>query len=148
MWDIEVQYAVEATGLPDARAIRRWLGAVLQGRRERAEVVVRITDREEITRLNREYRQRDKPTNVLSFPSQLPAELGLALLGDIVICAEVVVEEARAQGKSVQAHWAHMVVHGGLHLLGYDHMEEQEAQRMEGLERELLASLGFPDPYE
>lgn len=147
--DLDVQYTVsEDDGEPPSPvAIRGWVEAVLQGRRDEAELTIRIVDTDEIQRLNRNYRHQDKPTNVLSFPFEAPTGVDLPLLGDVVICAAVVMREAHAQGKSEQAHWAHMVVHGVLHLLGYDHMEEQEAGEMEGLEAEILQRLGIADPY-
>ncbi len=101
-----------------------------------------------MTDLNGRYRDKPQPTNVLSFPSELPDELALPLLGDIVICAPVVNREAEQQGKSPAAHWAHMAVHGTLHLLGYDHIENEDAQRMESLETRILARMGLPCPYE
>ncbi len=112
------------------------------------ELSVRVVDREEMRELNARYRQRDKPTNVLSFPVDLPPGVNAPLLGDIVLCAPVVRDEAHAQGKSLQAHWDHMLVHGILHLLGYDHESEHDATVMEALERRALASLGWPCPYE
>src|SRR5690606_24067449 len=94
------------------------------------------------------YRHQDKPTNVLSFPADIPAELNLPLLGDLVICAPVVEREAMEQRKTLEAHWAHMVVHGTLHLVGYDHITEPEAEEMESLETKILTGMGFPPPYE
>jgi len=108
---------------------------------------VRIVDEAEITALNRQYRGKDGATNVLSFPFEAMAGVETGQLGDVVICAPVVAAEAVTQGKSLQAHWAHIVMHGVLHLLGYDHHRDAEAQEMEALETRLLASLGFPDPY-
>jgi probable rRNA maturation factor len=105
-------------------------------------------DEEESRSLNRDYRGKDRPTNVLSFPSSAPAFVGTDLLGDLVICVPVVRREAVEQGKGERAHWAHMVVHGVLHLLGHDHQNSAERLVMERLEKEILASLGFPDPYE
>lgn len=148
MMDLDLQVVTEADGIPDEAAIRRWLEAALAGRREEAQLTVRITDAAEITELNREYRGKDRPTNVLSFPFEAPPGVALPLLGDIVICAQVVADEAQQQGKPLEAHWAHMVIHGTLHLLGYDHIEEAEAAEMEGLEIELLAGLGYANPYE
>lgn len=145
--DLDVQYAVPAEGLPSAGEIRLWVLAALAERRQDVDMTVRITDTEEITALNSTYRQQNKATNVLSFPMDIPEELGLSALGDVVICAEVVAREAQEQSKSNQAHWAHMVVHGTLHLLGYDHIEEDEAEEMEALECQLLQQLGFADPY-
>ena len=106
-----------------------------------------MVDTEEMATLNRAYRGKEGPTNVLSFPYDLPPEAGLALLGDIVICAPVVAREAREQGKTLDAHWAHMTVHGALHLLGYDHIDEHEAAAMEALETDILARLDYPCPY-
>lgn len=145
---LEVQRVVEDDGIPGAMQFQSWAEAALNGRLDQAELVVRIVDREESRQLNREYRGKDKPTNVLSFPFEAPAVLESDLLGDLVICAPVVTEEALAQDKLPQAHWAHLLVHGVLHLLGFDHINEQEAEVMEGLEVAILESLGFPDPYQ
>nr|WP_275099954.1 rRNA maturation RNase YbeY [Sedimenticola hydrogenitrophicus] len=125
-----------------------WAEAALHGRLERAELVVRIVDREESRQLNREYRGKDSPTNVLSFPFEAPAVVANDLLGDLVICAPLVAEEAAEQGKPLEAHWAHLLVHGVLHLLGFDHINDPEAETMEGLEVEILESLGYSDPYQ
>jgi probable rRNA maturation factor len=110
-------------------------------------LTLRLVDRDESRALNLRYRGQDKPTNVLSFPAGLPCGLDLPLLGDIVICAPLVGEEAEKQHKSLQSHWAHLVIHGVLHLLGHDHQDEKEAVDMEAIEVDLLASLGFSDPY-
>lgn len=112
------------------------------------EVSLRFVDDETIRELNRDYRGKDKPTNVLSFPFEAPPGVPTTLLGDLVICAPVVAAEAAEQGKPLTAHWAHMVVHGVLHLLGYDHIDDADAEIMEGLEVEILAGLGVPNPYE
>ncbi len=145
---VEVQRVV-AEG-PDAAEIRRWVAAALaaEGRDGDAELTVRIVDEAEITELNRRYRGKDRPTNVLSFPFEAPPEVETDLLGDLVIAAPVVRREAVAQGKAETAHWAHLVVHGTLHLLGHDHQTEAEAERMEAREVAILAGLGFPDPYQ
>ncbi|HEY9149060.1 MAG TPA: rRNA maturation RNase YbeY [Gammaproteobacteria bacterium] len=148
MIDLDLQVAVDAPELPDETAIRRWVEAALAGRRDEAQLTVRITDEAEISELNRSYRGKDKPTNVLSFPFEAPPGVELPLLGDIIVCAAVVAREALEQGKPPEAHWAHMVIHGTLHLLGYDHIEEAEAAEMEGLEIKLLAGLGYANPYE
>src|SRR5690606_500913 len=111
------------------------------------ELSIRIVDRDEIQALNAQYRHKNTPTNVLSFPCELPPAVDVPLLGDIVICAQVVQEEAAAQHKAELSHWAHMVVHGTLHLLGYDHMDDAEANEMESLEIEILNTLGFANPY-
>jgi probable rRNA maturation factor len=111
------------------------------------ELTIRLVDEEESRALNSQYRGKDKPTNVLSFPFEAPAQIELDLLGDLVICAPVVGKEAKEQEKPELSHWAHMVVHGTLHLLGYDHTEDQEADEMEAIEVSILSKLGFPDPY-
>jgi len=148
---VDVQLATETGDVPSSERIRDWAAAALE-ERVTAELTVRIVDESEGQTLNRRYRDQDRPTNVLSFPSDLPVgmpaeEMG-DLLGDVVICAPVVAQEAREQGKAPEAHWAHLVVHGVLHLLGYDHEEPDQAARMEARERVVLAGLGFPDPYD
>ena len=149
---LDVQYALQGEGIPPASAFRVWTDAALADLGGDAELVIRVVDEAESRALNREYRGKDKPTNVLSFPFEAPPgvpaeELG-DLLGDLVMCAPVIIREASEQGKSPQSHWAHMTVHGTLHLLGYDHQTDQEAGRMEALETRILAELGFPCPYE
>ncbi|MCW8907196.1 MAG: rRNA maturation RNase YbeY [Sedimenticola sp.] len=145
---LEIQRVIEVPDLPPTLQFQTWVEAALQGRRDEAELVIRIVDREESRSLNSQYRGKDRPTNVLSFASELPPEVESGLLGDLVICAPLVAEEARAQGKILQEHWAHLVVHGVLHLLGYDHQHEQEAEEMEGLEAGILARQGISDPYQ
>lgn len=150
--DVDLQRACEAD-VPDEEQIHLWALKTLVSTNYSfdAEITVRIVDAETIQQLNSHYRHKDKATNVLSFPFEIP--LGLSredvggLLGDLVICADIVDEEAALQGKSKQAHWAHMVIHGCLHLLGYDHIKEQEAIKMEALEIDLLSSLGYANPY-
>ncbi len=145
---LEIQRAAGDDGaVPDDDTFRRWVATALEGHPEPVELVIRVVDEAESRELNRTYRGKDKPTNVLSFPFEAPPEVPLPLLGDLVICAPVVSREAREQGKSPQSHWAHMVIHGLLHLIGYDHQTDEEAQSMESRERELLARLHFPDPY-
>ncbi len=146
---LDVQYAVQdADGEPPStEALSSWVSAALNDRLDEAELTIRIVDVDEIQSLNRDYRHKDAPTNVLSFPFEAPPGVELPLLGDVIICAQVVRDEARAQGKAEIAHWAHMVVHGVLHLLGYDHLEDDEAEEMEALEVEILQQLGFADPY-
>jgi probable rRNA maturation factor len=136
--------------VPSEDDLRRWIAAALASRttRDDTEISVRLVDIPEMAGLNRAYRGKPGPTNVLSFPADLPAELALPLLGDIVICAPVVREEAQSQHKALAAHWAHMAVHGTLHLLGYDHIEERDALAMEALESAILADLSYPCPYQ
>jgi probable rRNA maturation factor len=144
---IDIQYAIATEGVPDAEQLRHWLQQALADRAQRAELSVRIVDEAEIIALNHRYRGKEYATNVLSFPYEAMPGVESSLLGDIVVCAPVVAREALEQGKAAEAHWAHMVIHGVLHLLGYDHHEAADAERMERLETRLLARLGFPDPY-
>lgn len=144
--ELDIQVASALRPLPSDEDLQRWVEAALAGRGS-GELTLRIVDEDEISDLNQRYRHKDGPTNVLSFPFEAPPGLSLDLLGDIVVCAPVVVREADAQGKTPEAHWCHLVVHGVLHLLGYDHLQPSEASVMEGLEIEILASLGYPDPY-
>jgi len=145
---IDVQYAVNADGIPAPESLRHWVDCALHDRRPAAELAVRIVDEAEMTALNRQFRGKDGVTNVLSFPFAGMPGVNTEQLGDIVICAPVVVAEAVTQGKSLEAHWAHIVIHGVLHLLGHEHHREDEAQRMEAREIGLLATLGYPDPYQ
>jgi probable rRNA maturation factor len=141
-----LQNASSAEHVPDAADFEKWLEVALQELPE-AILTIRIVDEEESADLNQRYRQKIGATNVLSFPADLPEEIDLPLLGDLVICAPLVQAEAAVQGKPVAAHWAHLVIHGSLHLLGYDHIETAEAEEMESLEIRLLQQLGLPNPY-
>ncbi|GIX22331.1 MAG: hypothetical protein KatS3mg121_1114 [Gammaproteobacteria bacterium] len=145
-----LQLAVRrARGLPAApprHRLLRWARAAWRDPRP-GEVAVKLVGEAESQALNARYRGRDRPTNVLAFGLDPPDALGLPRMGDLVICVPVVLREAAEQGKSAEAHFAHMVVHGLLHLQGYDHIEEAERLEMEALERHILADLGFPDPY-
>ena len=142
---VSVQYAVPRRGLPSAARLRRWASAALAS--APGEVTLRIVDAGEGLALNRQYRGRDYATNVLSFPVPELPDGTRPIRGDLVLCAPVIAREAKEQGKAPDAHWAHMVIHGCLHLRGYDHEEREEAEEMEALERRLLAGLGYPDPY-
>ncbi len=145
---IDLQIACEQeSGLPTAEQIEQWATAAVQPQSDEVEMTVRIVDEAESHELNLNYRGKDRPTNVLSFPFECPDEVELPLLGDLVICRQVVEREAQEQDKPVMAHWAHMVVHGSLHLLGYDHIEDDEAEKMESLETQIMTGLGFADPY-
>ena len=150
MSTIDIQYASIADDLPSEAQLRDWCHAALLDHNQDAELTLRIVDEREIQNLNRQFRHKDKPTNVLSFPSDLPPEIKLEtkLLGDVIICSNVVKREAMEQNKSLNAHWSHMVVHGTLHLQGYDHIVEAEAVEMEGIESRLMLALGFSDPYQ
>ena len=145
---IHIDDASGGDEVPDESTMRGWILAALPPqRRDDVELSVRIVDDAEMTALNGRHRGKHGPTNVLSFPADLPAGVDLPLLGDIVVCAPVVVAEAADQGKGLDAHWAHMLVHGTLHLQGYDHDEEAAAEAMEVLETEIITGLGFPPPY-
>lgn len=144
---LDVQRAAALAGPTDAQ-LQRWVASALQGRRDTAEMTIRIVDEDESAELNQTYRHKQGPTNVLSFPFEAPEDITMDLLGDLVICAAVVERQAKEQYKSSEAHWAHMVVHGSLHLLGYDHIEAQQAEVMEALEVSILQEMGFPNPYE
>lgn len=133
---------------PTIVLLRKWANAALKDESISRELTLRIVDVAEMTTLNETYRRKIGPTNVLSFPSDIPKEFATGELGDIVICASIVNQEAIMQHKSATAHWAHMVVHGVYHLLGYDHMNDNDAAIMEALEIKVLATLGFANPYE
>lgn len=145
--DVGVSYGLPRKGLPAAASFRKWAAAAARGRIRKADLAIRLVDEKEGRSLNRHYRGKDYATNVLSFPAELPEGVGLPLLGDLVICAPVVAREAAEQGKPLAAHYAHLTVHGVLHLLGLDHEDEREAEAMERIERDVMAALGFPDPY-
>ena len=136
-------------GIPQRSSFERWVGAALHAakRRRDCELSIRIVDAEEGRQLNKAYRKRDYATNVLSFPAELPAGVKLPLIGDLVICAPIVAKEAHEQHKALRDHYAHMTIHGTLHLLGYDHENDFEAEGMEALERRVLAGFMIADPY-
>lgn len=146
--NLDLQIATENTDrLPSEAQFQHWLEKAIVQFQPDAEVTVRLVDEAESHALNLQYRGKDKSTNVLSFPFEAPAGMELDLLGDLVICRQVVEKEAKEQDKPLEAHWAHMVVHGSLHLLGYDHIEDDEAEEMESLETEIMTDMGFADPY-
>lgn len=147
MIELDVQHAYPGS-VPSEAQFQRWVAAGLQPRSADSELTIRLVDQAEGQALNLQWRGKDYPTNVLSFPAEVPdGILDIPLLGDLVICVPVVEREAAEQGKALEAHWAHLVIHGCLHLLGFDHIDDGEAEEMEALERQLLAELGFPDPY-
>jgi len=139
---ITIQLATDKTKVPKPALLRKWAKLALQKHHEATEVTIRLVDVKEMTQLNSTYRNKQGPTNVLSFPYELPA-----LLGDIVICADVVNQEAQEQKKTQEAHWAHMVIHGVCHLMGYDHETDEEAAIMETMESDMMQTLGFSNPY-
>ena len=143
----EVQYGDGIAHVPNDHAFNHWLSGIETPGNQVYEVCIRIVDESESALLNKNYRGKNKPTNVLSFPMQAPPGTGLCVLGDLVICAPLVEQEARIAGKHPEHHWAHLAIHGALHLQGYDHETQGQAQQMETLEVELLAQLGIPNPY-
>lgn len=148
---LDLQIACEnSDNLPTEEQFHRWAMTGLSQRQAESELTIRLVDEAESHELNLTYRGKNRPTNVLTFPFELPdtgEDFDLPLLGDLVICRQVVEREALEQGISTESHWAHMVIHGSLHLLGYDHIEDEEAEEMETLETELMQSLGYADPY-
>jgi len=147
MADIDIQIAHSNIHAPHVDLLSAWATAVVDQFADNSTMTIRVTDEDEIRQLNRDYRHIDKTTNVLSFPVELPEEIEERLLGDVVICATIVESEALKQNKKLEAHWAHMVIHGTLHLLGYDHIEDVEAEKMEALEINILNQFGYADPY-
>lgn len=145
---LDLQIALDWPTLPTEAQFRRWVAAALQPPDTSVELTIRVVDEAEMTLLNSTYRHKSGPTNVLSFPFEAPLpELDTGLLGDVVICAPVVEREAALAHKTAEAHWAHLVVHGVLHLQGHDHQDAEPAAAMEQLETRILAALGYPDPY-
>ncbi|WP_151704086.1 rRNA maturation RNase YbeY [Nitrincola alkalilacustris] len=145
---VDLQIATEAKQLPDADQFNTWVRAALDGQRDRAEVCIRLVDEVESRELNNTWRGKDSSTNVLSFPFESPPGIAVDLIGDLVICADVVAREAEEQSKPLLHHWAHMVIHGTLHLIGFDHINDDEAEEMETLECTILSRLNIPDPYQ
>jgi probable rRNA maturation factor len=149
---VDLQLASEnQQALPELAQFEAWVRVTIiaasEQLRDEAELTIRIVDSEESQQLNHQYREKDKSTNVLSFPFQNPPGITLPLLGDLVVCKEVVEKEATEQQKPLISHWAHMTIHGTLHLLGFDHIEEDEAEAMESIETKLMIELGYSDPY-
>lgn len=146
--DVDLQIAVNnEENLPNSDDFTAWFSSAVTLFQPDAEVTIRLVDEQESHQLNLQYRGKDKSTNVLSFPFEAPPGIELDLLGDLIICKQVVEKEAAEQNKALNAHWAHMVVHGALHLLGYDHIEDNEAEEMEAIETEIMLKMGFLDPY-
>ena len=144
---VDLQLACEFDNLPSAEQFQRWAALVLDELKPNSEITIRISNAEESQSLNHNYRGKDKPTNVLSFEFDAPPGVELPLVGDLIICPEVVYRESLEQQKSFHDHFAHMVIHGCLHLLGFDHINEQDAVEMETIEKQILASLNIADPY-
>ncbi len=145
---IDIQRIFESANQPSDAQLELWVNTVLASLDDEFELTIRIVDENESMQLNETYRHKKGATNILSFPFEVPDEVDLNLLGDLVICAPVLKREAIEQNKPLYNHWAHIVMHGTLHLLGYDHIEDEEAQEMEAKEIELLQMLSIPNPYE
>ena len=145
---IDLQNVSNSLSVPDIQLITDWVNSALTADYGVLEQTIRIVDEIESQQLNKAYRAQDKPTNVLSFPSDDSSYLDYVHLGDLVICAPIVDQESQQQKKPLLAHWAHMVVHGMLHLQGFDHIEDEDALKMEALEIEILAKLGHTNPYQ
>ncbi len=145
---LDVQIACEDNNLPSIEQLQLWAETALSTQKDDPELTIRIVESQESQELNHQYRGKDKPTNVLSFPFEVPEGIEINLLGDLVICSDVVNKEAIEQNKNIHDHWAHLVIHGCLHLLGYDHIEEDDAVEMESLEIKLLSTLGIDNPYQ
>ncbi len=145
--EVDVQYATDFPDLPDEKQFRYWVETALKDLKGNAELTIRIVDEAEGTQLNEQWRKSKGPTNVLSFSNKGVSEITPDFLGDIVICAPVVAQEAKEQNKNRHAHWAHMVIHGILHLNDFDHINPEDADRMEGLEINILEKLNYKNPY-
>jgi len=145
---IDIQMACPSEEAPDEDSIKRWASAAIRDERDNSELNLRIVDEQESADFNQQYRGKTGATNVLSFPFDAVTPEPLPMLGDLVVCAPVVNREASEQQKSSEAHWAHIIVHGVLHLLGYDHIDDADAEAMEALETAIMLDLDFPPPYE
>jgi probable rRNA maturation factor len=145
--DVDVQYATDGPDLPDKSQLKHWVETALEDFQENAVLTIRIVDEDEATQLNEQWRKSQGPTNVLSFVYEGEPEIAPDLLGDIVVCAPVVAREAKEQNKNIDAHWAHMVIHGVLHLNGFDHIKPEDADCMESLEIKILEELNYNNPY-
>lgn len=148
MNDIEIQRIFASPEQPNEAQIQLWIDTALADLEQDTEIVVRIVDRQESAELNQQYRHKQGATNILSFPVEIPEEIDLNLLGDLVVCAPVLEQEALQQGKNLSDHWAHIIIHGALHLLGYDHLDDEQAEEMESKEIALLQKLNIPNPYQ
>lgn len=148
-YQVDIENNSQHAQIPPIAELEHWISAALQSQNlEEAEVSVYIVDEDESEELNAQYRGKDYPTNVLSFPADIAEEVGVPLLGDLVVCAPVLEREAQEQGKTLHAHWAHILVHGTLHLIGFDHTDDDEAETMETLETQIITGLGYPAPYQ
>ena len=145
---LDIQIVSQSKQLPDQEQFQYWIDAVLKDESQDAEVVIRIVDENEMIQFNEQYRDKKGSTNILSFPFEAPEGVDNYLLGDMLVCAPVVEKEAQQQNKELEHHWAHMIVHGVLHLLGYDHIDDQDAEEMEAIEIKILKTINIKNPYE
>lgn len=148
MSDVILQIIAPGFFVPDLKTLEQWINLTLPEDQQYRAITVRVVDKTESQALNTRYRNQPKPTNILSFPFDPPMGIHSDLLGDLVVCPEVIEQEAREQGKLIVAHWAHLIVHGTLHLLDYNHLNEHDAAMMESKEIDILSQLNFPNPYE
>ncbi len=145
--EVTVQSITESNGIPSDQKLTQWCHAVIHDLNESKELTIRIVDEHESAELNEAWRNKTGPTNVLSFPFDDDFE-HTKILGDLVICASILEKEAKQQNKPLEAHWAHIIIHGSLHLLGYDHINSTDAEIMESKEQQIMADLGFKNPYQ
>lgn len=148
MIELDLQTTKISASLPKYSDFLRWVTLATSGHRDDAEISIKVVTESEIQKLNYQYRGKNQPTNVLSFPAEFPKGVEVDLIGDLVICESIVQRESEQQQKTLQAHWAHMVIHGTLHLLGYTHDNDTDAERMESLEIKILRNLGYDNPYQ
>lgn len=148
MNSLDFQIVSESQYIPGQEKFKKWIDAILQDDAENSEIVIRIVDEDEMVRFNEQYRGKNSSTNILSFPFEPPEGVDSDLLGDLLVCAPVVEKESKQQNKLLEHHWAHMIVHGVLHLIGYDHVNDDEAEEMEALEIKILRSIKIDNPYE
>jgi probable rRNA maturation factor len=145
---LEIQNESQSSLIPEKKQFKYWLDAVLKNDNQASEIVIRIVDKDEIIQFNEQYRNKKGATNILSFPFEVPEGVESELLGDLLVCAPVVEEEAKQQNKKLEQHWAHLIIHGILHLLGYNHIDDVEAEEMEALEINILSTIGINNPYK
>ncbi len=145
---LEIQNESQSSLIPEKKQFKYWLDAVLKNDNQDSEIVIRIVDKDEMIQFNEQYRDKKGSTNILSFPFEIPEGVESELLGDLLVCAPVVEEEAKLQSKKLEQHWAHLIIHGVLHLLGYNHIDDVEAEEMEALEINILSTIGINNPYQ
>ena len=145
---LEIQNESQSSLIPEKKEFKYWLDAVLKNDNQDSEIVIRIVDKDEMIQFNEQYRDKKGSTNILSFPFEIPEGVESELLGDLLVCAPVVEEEAKLQSKKLEQHWAHLIIHGVLHLLGYNHIDDVEAEEMEALEINILSTIGINNPYQ